>query len=210
MQFTSVVPCERCGGTGEVIANPCRTCAGQGRVRSAEELELAIPAGVDTGARIRHRGKGEAGLRGAVSGDLMVFIHVKPHARFERQGLDLACRVSLPFTTAALGGKLSVTTLQGEEELIIPPGTQTGEVLRLRGKGMPELNGPHYGDLHVMVNVAVPTDLSAHQRDLLRELAKARDENVEYKTKNVFQKMKEAVEDVVEDYRDRTKEAFGE
>ncbi len=209
MQFTSVVPCERCGGTGEVIVDPCRTCGGQGRVRAAEELSVTIPAGVDTGARIRHRGKGDAGLRGAQAGDLMVVIHVKQHARFERRGLDLLCSVQMPFTTAVLGGKLIVSTLHGDEELAIPPGTQPGEVLRMRGKGMPELHGAHHGDLHVVVSVVVPTDLSAHQRELLRDLAKERNENVEYKSKNVFQKVKEVVEDVVEDYRDRSKEAFG-
>lgn len=209
MQFTSVAPCERCGGTGEVIANPCRTCGGQGRVRMPEELSMTIPAGVDTGARIRHRGKGDAGLRGTQSGDLMVVIHVKQHARFERRGLDLLCSASMPFTTATLGGKLLVSTLYGEDELLIPPGTQPGEVLRLRGKGMPEINGTHHGDLHVVVSVAVPTDLPAHQRELLRELAGERHENVDYKSKNVFQKVKDVVEEVVEDYRDRSKEAFG-
>jgi len=209
MQFTSVAPCERCGGTGEVVVDPCRTCGGHGRVRAPEELLVTIPAGVDTGARIRHRGKGDAGLRGTESGDLIVFIHVKQHARFERRGLDLICSAQMPFTTAALGGKLMVPTLQDDEELAIPPGTQAGEVMRLRGKGMPELNGIHHGDLHVIVSVVVPTDLSAHQRELLRELATERNENVDFKTKNVFQKVKEAVEDVVEDYRDRSKEAFG-
>jgi len=209
MQFSTIAPCEQCGATGEVIPHPCRTCGGQGRLRVVEELALKIPAGVDTGSRIRHRGKGDAGVRGAEAGDLMVVIHVKQHARFQRRGLDLISEMPLPFTTAALGGKLMVPTLDGEEELTIPPGTQTGHLLRLRGKGMPELNSTHRGDLHVMVNVVVPTDLPPRQRELLRELAHERKENVDFKPKNVFQKVKEAVEEVVDDYRDRSKEAFG-
>ncbi|HEX2948585.1 MAG TPA: molecular chaperone DnaJ [Armatimonadota bacterium] len=210
MQFTTVVPCDRCGATGEIISDPCTNCGGNGRVRTIEEIVANIPPGVDTGSRIRFRGKGDAGLRGAPAGDLMAFITVKPHKVFQRHGADLYREANLPFTTAALGGQMTVKSLDGDEVIDVPPGTQTGHVFRLRSKGMPNLNTPYRGDLHVAVTVEVPTDLSSKQRDLIRDLAKERSENIERKTQSVFQKMKKAVEDVVDDYRDKTKEAFGE
>lgn len=209
MQFTTVVPCDRCGATGELISDPCTTCGGSGRTRTVEEVVATIPPGVDTGSRIRYRGKGNAGLRGAQAGDLMVMIHLKPHSIFKRQGSDLYCENTLAFSTAAMGGKLAVKTLDGEDMVDIPPGTQTGHVFRLRGRGMPNLNNPHRGDLHVMVSVVVPTDLSARQRELLREFAQERGEDISHKPKSVFQKVKEAVTDAVDDYRDKTNEAFG-
>ncbi|HEY3377534.1 MAG TPA: molecular chaperone DnaJ [Armatimonadota bacterium] len=209
MQFSTVAPCDRCGATGEIISDPCGQCGGSGRVRTVEELTATIPPGVDSGSRIRFRGKGDAGMRGAQSGDLMAFITVKQHKVFHRQGADLLCEVKLPFTTAALGGKLPVTALDGTFDIEIPSGTQSGHIFRMRGKGMPQLNSPHRGDLHVSVTVEVPVDLSAHQRELLYEFAHERGEHVELKGKSVFQKVKEAVEDVVDDYREKTKEAFG-
>lgn len=210
MQFTTMVPCDRCNATGEIISDPCVSCGGAGRTRINEELTAEIPPGVDTGSRIRFRGKGDAGLRGAKSGDLLLFINVKQHDVFQRRGMDLLREAKLPFTTAALGGHLLVTTLDGEEAMDVPPGTQTGQAFRLRGKGMPNLNNPQsHGDLHVVVTVEVPTDLNAHQRELLRELAQERGEDVEHKPKSVFQKVKAAVEEVVDDYREKTKEAFG-
>ena len=168
-----------------------------------------IPAGVDSGSRVRFRGKGDAGLRGAQAGDLMLFLTVKPHRIFQRHGADLRCEVGLPFATAALGGHLTVPTLDGEDALDIPPGTQTGHIFRLRGKGMPNLNSPQHGDLFVAVSVAVPTDLTARQRELLHQYASERGENTDHKHKTVFQRVKDAVEDVVDDYRDKHNEAFG-
>lgn len=210
VQFATVTPCDRCGATGEILADPCKSCAGHGRMRTVDDLSVAIPPGVDTGSRIRFRNRGDVGLRGATAGDLMVVIHVKQHAVFQRRGTDLLCEVPLPFSTAALGGKLTVPTLEGDSEVEVPPSTQTGHVFRLRGKGMPELNSMQRGDLHVVVTVAVPTDLNARQRELLREYAAERGENVEHHAKkSVFQRVKEAVEDAVDDYRDKTKEVFG-
>ena len=209
MQFSTVVPCDRCAGSGEIIANPCQSCGGNGRTRQYEELVVKIPAGVDSGSRIRFRGKGDAGLRGAQAGDLLVFINVRQHERFQRRGADLMCEMSLPFTTAALGGKLHVPTLNGDEIIDIPPGTQPGHVFRLRSKGMPVLNSSAHGDLHVVMSLAVPHDLSARQQELLREFANERGENVDHRPKSVFQKVKEAVGDVVDDYREKTKDAFG-
>lgn len=209
MQFTTVAPCDRCGATGELIPDPCTECHGSGRIRVTEDITISAPPGVDTGSRIRFRGKGNAGLRGAQAGDLMVFINVKAHTVFQRRGADLYCESNLAFTTAALGGQLHIKTLDGEDEIDVPPGTQTGHVFRLRSRGVPNLNSTQRGDLHVVVTVQVPTDLNAHQRELLREMAKERGENVDHKPKSVFQKVKEVVEDVVDDYREKTKEAFG-
>ena len=209
MQFSSVVTCDRCNGTGEIISDPCGACSGSGRTRQVEEIAVTIPPGVDAGSRIRFRGKGNAGLRGAMAGDLMVFINVRQHDFFQRHGADLFCDVELPFATAALGGQLPVRTLKGEEIVDITSGTQTGQIFKLRGKGMPHLNNPAHGDLHVRVNVVVPTDISARQRELLHEYATERGENVNQKPKSVFQRVKDVVEGVVDDYRDKTHEAFG-
>ncbi|MHB9130184.1 MAG: molecular chaperone DnaJ [Armatimonadota bacterium] len=210
MHMTTVVPCDRCSGTGEIVPNPCSTCAGTGRVREVQEVLVQVPPGVDTGSRIRYRGKGDTGFRGAQAGDLMVGLRVQPHKTFERRGTELICEIPLPFTTAALGGKLAVPTLDGGTTVDVPAGTQTGHAFRVRGKGMPDLHSSRHGDLHVVVTVTVPTDLTGRQRELLRELAGERGENVEHTTKSVFQKVKEVVEDVVGEYRDKTKEAFGE
>jgi len=199
MQFSAMSPCDRCNATGEIIPDPCPTCGGGGRSHTYDEITATIPAGVDSGSRIRFRGKGDAGLRGAQAGDLMVFINVKPHAVFQRHGADLLCEVPLAFTTASLGGKLTVPTLDGEDTVDVPPGAQHGMVFRLRGKGMPTLNSANKGDLHVVVKLVVPTDLSPRQRELLRELAEERGENTEHKSKSVFQKMKDAVEEVFSD-----------
>ncbi len=201
MQFTTMAPCDECGATGEVIANPCRQCNGQGRARTTEELLVKIPAGADTGLHIRHRGKGDVGIRGAQGGDLLVAIHLQEHPVFQRRGADLLCEAKLPFSIAALGGKLQAPGLHGTTEVDVPAGTQTGHTFRLRGQGMPHLDGTHRGDQYVVVTVQVPTDLNGRQRELLREFAKERGENIDHK-KSVFQKVKEAVEEVVDGYRD--------
>jgi molecular chaperone DnaJ len=207
MQFSTVVTCDRCNGSGELITNPCTHCGGTGRSRSVEEITATIPPGVDTGSRIRFRGKGDAGLRGAQAGDLMVFINVKPHAVFQRRGTDLLMEANLAFTTAVLGGKLAIHALDGDDVVEIPPGTQTGQVFRLRGKGMPHLNTPTvHGDLHVVVTITAPTDLTAKQRELLSDFAHERHENIDHKQKSVFQKVKEVVGEAVGDYRERTKD----
>jgi len=201
MQFSTVTPCDRCNATGQLITNPCKACRGEGRARVTEDLTVRIPPGVDTGSRIRHRGKGDMGLRGAQSGDLIVMIGVREHSVFKRRGSDLFCEVELPFTVAALGGKLPVPSMSGDTEVDIPAGTQGGHTFRLRGRGMPNLDAGHLGDLYVVVSVQVPTDLSARQRELLRELARERGEEVNTAHKGLFQKMKDAVEDVVDDLR---------
>ena len=208
MQFSTVTACEQCGASGEIITNPCRACGGQGRTRSMEDLTIKIPPGVDTGSRIRYRGKGDAGLRGAGTGDLMVMIHVRQHAVFERRGADLLCEVPLPYSIATLGGKMRVPGLEGELDLDIPAGTPPGHTFRLRGKGMPQINSAHRGDEYVVVNIAVPTDLTPRQRELLAEFAQERGEAANTRAKNVLQRMKDAVDDVIHHHHDNTTQAF--
>lgn len=163
-------PCPACNGRGTVIENPCRDCRGEGRVDKAQTLKVDIPAGVDTGTRIRLSGKGEAGQRGAPAGDLYIFLHVKPHSVFEREGTTLATRVPVSFTTAALGGCVEIPDLDGStNRLEIPAGIQSGKQLRIRGAGMPVLQGRGRGDLVAEIVVETPTKLSRRQKEILEE-----------------------------------------
>jgi molecular chaperone DnaJ len=162
--------CPTCHGMGEVIADPCQVCHGEGRVDKEKTLSVTIPAGVDEGTRIRLTGEGECGPRGAPCGDLYIFLHVRRHAIFEREGTTLYCRCPVSFTTAALGGVLEVPGLDKQKhEIRIPAGIQSGKQLRQRGAGMPVLNGRGQGDLVVQIEVETPTKLSAKQRQLLEE-----------------------------------------
>ena len=163
--------CSTCRGTGKVIRNACRECRGEGRVERTKTLEIKIPAGVDSGARLRIAGEGEAGELGSATGDLYVIIHVKEHDVFERRESNLYCTVPITFAQAALGGEISVATLDEPENLTIPEGTQTGSVFRLKGRGMPVLGSRARGDLYVAVNVVTPTSLSSEQRHLLERFA---------------------------------------
>ena len=169
--FIQQSTCPECRGAGEIIADPCTQCRGEGRVQRDSRIKLRIPAGVDTGTRLRSSGNGDAGVRGGSAGDLYVFLHVRDHDVFDRDGPDLHCEVPLPFTTAALGGELKVPTLDGQSSIKIPAGTQGGTVFRIRDKGMPSLSGGHRGDLHVSVQVEVPTKLNSEQQEKLREFA---------------------------------------
>jgi len=172
--FIQQSTCPDCRGAGEKISDPCPACHGEGRVERESRIKLRIPAGVDTGTRLRSSGNGDAGVRGGTAGDLYVFLHVIPHDIFEREGPDLHCEVPLPFTVAALGGELKIPTLDGQSSIKIPAGTQGGTTFRLRDKGMPSLssNG-RKGDLHVSVQVEVPTKLNASQESKLREFAES-------------------------------------
>ena len=164
-------PCPNCHGSGEVISSPCRDCRGEGRVDKAQALEVEIPPGVDTGTRIRLSGEGEAGPRGAPPGDLYIFLPVKPHAIFEREGTTLATRVPISFTKAALGGSITIPNIDGEEvTLEIPAGIQSGKQLRQRGAGMPVLQGRGRGDLVIEIAVETPTRISKQQRSLLEQV----------------------------------------
>ena len=161
-------PCPSCHGRGELIDTPCFDCRGEGRVDKAQTLKVDVPPGVETGTRIRLSGKGEAGPAGSAPGDLYIFVNVRPHEVFERQGTTLATRVPVSITTAALGGKVTIPDMNGETiELDIPPGLQSGRQLRHRGGGMPVLQGRGRGDLVAEIVVETPTKLTAEQRDLL-------------------------------------------
>ena len=163
-------PCPNCGGQGEVIESPCAACRGEGTVDLPRTLDVDIPPGVDTGTRIRLSGKGEAGSRGAPSGDLYIFVHVKEHDVFLREGTTLMSRVPISFTTAALGGAIDIPDLDGDSNQVdIPAGIQSGKQLRVRGAGMPVLQGRGRGDLVVEISVETPTRLSKEQKDILKQ-----------------------------------------
>ncbi len=168
--------CPRCSGLGSVIAHPCGECGGDGRVRARRTLTVKVPAGVESGMRIRLSGEGEVGPGGGPAGDLYVEVIERPHPVFTRDGDDLHCTVTLPMTAAALGTTVPLTTLDGDQQLDIAPGTQPDEVLTLRARGVPHLRATGRGDLHVHLRIEVPTRLDAKQEELLRDLARLRGE----------------------------------
>jgi len=179
--FSVARTCGTCRGAGQVIKTPCKECKGAGRVQKEKQMEVKIPAGVETGSRLRVQGEGEAGTQGGPAGDLYVVIHVAEHEEFERQGSNLYEAVPITFAQAALGADIMVKTLDGEEKLKIPLGTQTGTVFRLKGKGMPQLGGRGKGDLFVSVSVVTPTSLTREQRRLLEQLAEVENKDLENK-----------------------------
>ena len=185
--------CPTCHGRGEVIEKPCRACGGEGRVDKPQTLEVDIPPGVDSGTRIRLSGKGEAGPFGAPPGDLYIFLHVKRHKVFERDGTTIVTRVPITFTTAALGGAIEIPGIDGERiALDIPAGIQSGKQLRKRGAGMPVLQGRGRGDMVIEVTVETPTKLSARQRELLRELQETETGDECPGSKSFFERIKSA------------------
>jgi molecular chaperone DnaJ len=170
--------CPRCGGAGRVVENPCRKCRGEGRIERPGKIKLKIPAGVDTGSRLRSTGNGEGGLRGGPPGDLYIVLHVREHEIFQRQADDLYCEVPVSFVQATLGADIEVPTLNGKATIKVTPGTQPGTVFRIRGKGIRNVQGHGLGDLHVRVNVEVPTHLNATQRSKLLEFGELCDGRV--------------------------------
>ncbi len=187
--------CPSCQGRGQTIDNPCDKCAGSGRVTRERTLSVNVPAGVEDGTRIRLTGEGEAGMRGGPTGDLYIFLSVKPHLVFQRDGADLYCRVPISMVQAALGGEFTVHTLDGTESRVnIPEGAQTGRQLRLRGKGMPILRSREAGDLFVQLNVETPQSLTRRQRELLMEFAQESSHKTHPESAGFFAKMKEFFE----------------
>lgn len=186
--FSIAQTCPRCQGAGRTMDKPCKNCQGAGRKEKSSKIKLKIPAGVDTGARLRSSGNGEAGVRGGPSGDLYVVLHVKAHEIFQREGEDLLCEVPISFVQAALGAEIEVPTLDGRNTIKIPAGTQTGTLFRLKGKGVKRLQGYGQGDLHVRVTVEIPTRLNAAQRAKLEEFGELCDENVNPQSKGFFEK----------------------
>ena len=195
--FTVERTCPTCGGLGQIIKNPCKSCQGQGRMQKERALSVNIPAGVETGTRIRLAGEGEAGMRGGPAGDLYIFIEVARHDLFEREETNLFCRVPVSVIKAALGGDIEVPTIDGGRSRVkIPAGSQTGRQMRLRGKGMPALRGGGAGDMFIELAVETPVNLTSKQKELLREFeAMSEDNNPESKSffssvKNFWDSMK--------------------
>lgn len=191
--------CPSCHGAGQRITSPCRACRGEGRVDQARTLDIKIPPGVDDGTRIRLAGQGEAGPRGAPAGDLYIFLHIRRHAIFERDGVNLFCRVPVSFTLAALGGAIQVPGLDGKmHDIRIPPGLQSGKQLRQRGAGMPVLNARGHGDLVMQIDVETPTKLTARQKELLEEFRATETGEECPRASGFFTKIKGMWEDLTE------------
>lgn len=190
----TVVTCDQCNGTGQVVETPCHTCHGDGRTRVTRRVTVTIPQGVDDGMQIRLRGEGEGGLRGGPPGDLMIVLQVRPHPLFQRNNDDVVLVLPLNVAQAALGAYLTVPTVDGDEPLTVPPGTQHEQVFRLRGKGSPRLRGSGRGDQLVVAQIIVPTNLTDRQRDLLEELAAEwGTEPLEKRDEGFFGKIKDAL-----------------
>jgi molecular chaperone DnaJ len=187
-------PCDACRGEGAVVRDPCRGCRGTGRTEGERSIKVRIPAGVEDGMRLRVAGEGEAGIAGGPPGDLYVVIRVQPHPLFERDGPDLVCEVPIPFVQAALGGEIEVPTLEGRVSLRIQEGTQSGKVLRLRGKGLPTVVAETRGDQLVRLFVEVPSRLTARQRELLEQFATESGTDVSPVTKGFVDKLRELFE----------------
>jgi molecular chaperone DnaJ len=191
-QMVTAGPCQRCGGVGETIAEPCSDCRGEGRRTEERTYTVEIPAGVDDGTTLRLSGRGAAGPRGGGQGDLYVHLRVRGHERFARAGTDLVHELHVPMTQAALGAHLRYETLDGEEDLVVPAGTQTGRVFRLRGRGVPHLDGRGRGDLLVRVVVDTPTGLDREEEQLLRRLAELRGDDVAAEEPGFLSKIRSA------------------
>ena len=189
--FTVERTCPTCSGLGQIIKNPCKSCHGHGRVEKDRSLSVNIPAGVETGTRIRLAGEGEAGLRGGPPGDLYIFVEVGPHKLFERDGNNLYCRVPVSMAKAALGGSIEVPTIDGGRGRVqIPEGSQSGRQMRLRGKGMPALRGGATGDMFIELAVETPVNLTARQKELLREFEEMSEDNTNPESRSFFSSVK--------------------
>jgi len=176
--FTVERTCPTCQGAGQMVNNPCKSCGGAGRVEKERSLSVNIPAGVETGTRIRLAGEGEAGLRGGPSGDLYIFIDVKEHNLFQRDGVNLFCRVPVSIGTAALGGDIEVPTIDGGRSRVkVPAGSQSGRQMRLRAKGMPALRGSATGDMYIELAVETPVNLTPRQKEIMREFEETSADN---------------------------------
>jgi molecular chaperone DnaJ len=197
--FTIERTCPSCQGRGETIETPCPSCNGAGRATRERTLSVTIPVGVEDGTRIRLAGEGEAGVRGGPPGDLYIFLSIKPHEFFQRDGADLFCRVPIAMTTAALGGQIEVPTIDGGRTRVkIPEGTESGKQFRLKSKGMPVLRSKQQGDLYIQVEVETPKNLSRKQRDLLKAFEDASNPNTSPASTGFFARVKEFFEGIRE------------
>ena len=186
--FASNGPCRKCGGTGRLIHQPCPDCRGTGAVRKRKTIKVNIPAGIDHGQTISLRGQGNAGRNGGPAGDLLITVMVQPHELFRRDGVDVFCEAPITFTQAVLGAELEIPTIDGKVKYSIPEGTQTGTVFRLKGKGIPVLNGRGRGDQYVTVTIETPRNLNKEQKEALRKFSEAVGENHYEKRKSFFKK----------------------
>ena len=191
-QFTQTKTCDRCGGNGKIVQTPCSDCNGTGKQRRHRNLTVNIPAGVDNGTRLRMAGEGEAGDKGAPSGDLYIIIQVEKHEIFDRKGDDVYCEVPINFVQATLGDEIKVPTLDGKVKFTIPEGTQPGTTFRLKNKGIPHLNGHGRGDEYIKTKIIIPKHLSKEQKDLLKEFAEVSGEEINPEQKGFFRKVRDA------------------
>ena len=189
-QMAQVTTCPKCHGKGKIVTTPCRECRGQGRIRKEHSVEVKIPAGVDTGIRLRVSSQGEAGVNGGPSGDLFILREVRTDRRFVRRGDDLSASVDITYPQAALGCEVKIETFDGTEKLDIPAGTQPGSKLRIRGRGMPRLRGGGSGDMNITVRVSIPKSPTSKERDLLEQIAKETKVSVKQKSGGIFDKFK--------------------
>ncbi|MFM7069877.1 MAG: molecular chaperone DnaJ [Actinomycetes bacterium] len=194
-QIVSAAPCRACGGLGQVVPTPCPNCEGAGRIVIDKVLNVDVPAGIDDGSTLRLSGQGPVGLRGGPAGDLYVRLHVRQDPRFERNGVDVYTKVNVAMTQAALGATLTIPTLDGDHELAIVKGTQSGRQVRMRGGGIPRLNGRGRGDLIVVLDVETPSDLDDDQADVLRRLAELRGESVDPEPEGFFSRLRSRLAD---------------
>ena len=191
-QMVNERPCSKCHGEGKIVSNPCKECRGSGVIKRVKKLKVKIPAGVDNGSRLRVSGEGEAGVKGGPHGDLYVYLYVKPHKYFERDGTTVLCEVPINIVQATLGDEIKVPTLDGQVTMKIPEGTQPGKVLRIRGKGIPSLrNKNNRGDQLVRIKVVVPTKLNDKQKDALRNFAEISKDNINPEEKSFLNKVKD-------------------
>ncbi|MBU5625934.1 molecular chaperone DnaJ [Oscillibacter sp. MSJ-2] len=188
--FASTSPCSKCGGTGKIIHQPCQECHGSGMVRKRRTIEATIPAGIDNGQTISIRGQGDAGRNGGPSGDLLITITVKPHAIFRREGTSVLCEAPITFAQAVMGAELEIPTIDGKVKYDLPEGTQSGTTFRLKGKGIPSLNGRGRGDQYVTVYIETPRNLNREQKEALKKFADTLGENNYEQRRNFFKKFK--------------------
>ena len=195
--FTMERTCPACQGRGEIISDPCPDCSGSGRRVEERTLSVNIPAGIEDGTRIRLAGEGEAGLRGGPAGDLYIFLSIRPHAFFQRDGADIFCRAPISMTTAALGGQFEVPTVEGGKTRVkVPEGTQAGKQFRLRGKGMPVMRSSQYGDMYIQVTVETPQNLTKRQRELLQEFEEVSSKENNPESTGFFARVKDFIDNL--------------
>ncbi len=188
--FATTGPCPKCGGKGKIVASPCKDCGGSGQVRKKKTIKISVPAGIDDGQIISLRGQGNAGKNGGPAGDLQIVVTVRPHQLFRREGTDVFCDAPITFTQAVLGGELEIPTIDGKVKYDIPEGTQTGSTFRLRGKGIPSVNGRGRGDQYVTVYIETPRNLNREQKEALKKFSATLKESNYKERKGFFEKFK--------------------